>query len=549
MNLPINLLHERADLHSKMLTLLHSNSVLQAQIFEDFRIDLENAQILRATASQYSHLLDNVFKSNDLFTLESKEDVELSLKKHYWTKVLEQSGVLAYLPLDDCEARKRDLEGRNEIPPFTQEAVLSELECYLREAKTVFAQRIDGVFKSLSGSHVTNLPQAFAKTMIIPDIKSCYVSDGGKAASIHELRVIIAILRGGYASASSISTKSTTVILEKLKSNPGKWHLIDGGHIEIKLYKKNTCHIRLSMERVHDLNAFLAFLYPNTLAPINRQVYSHVVVSDKVRPMNSCLSYDARTSLSTAKVGYGYVLNPNRRNKLREPALLRGPEYGYVLELGISCLGLSELIGLFRLISTSVTKYTDKVEVKFDYDPKDIIDELIRNGEYPEQASHQFYPSTERVKEMVADCLDVKPWHHCAEFSAGTGVLASLLPLKQTTCVEINPLNCRVLKAKGFGEVHMADFISQYKSDLRFDIVIGNPPWNNGQDKAHLIKACTQLTSKANLVYVLPASASKYIDEICQRFDLTKLLTKTFTEKYEGTGELKCLLVHLQRKH
>lgn len=66
------------------------------------------------------------------------------------------------------------------------------------------------------------------------------------------------------------------------------------------------------------------------------------------------------------------------------------------------------------------------------------------------------------------------------------GGLAERLSKEQTTCVEVSPLRCRVLEAKGHKVIN-ADFLKwAAETHERFDVVVMNPPYSEGRFKLHL---------------------------------------------------------------
>ena len=92
------------------------------------------------------------------------------------------------------------------------------------------------------------------------------------------------------------------------------------------------------------------------------------------------------------------------------------------------------------------------------------------------------------------------------EPSAGIGGLADYLPKLQTTCVEISPLHCQVLEAKGFKVVE-ADFLKWSTGQPAADRIVMNPPFSEGRWQAHLQAAADMLKPDGRLVAILPASA------------------------------------------
>ena len=79
------------------------------------------------------------------------------------------------------------------------------------------------------------------------------------------------------------------------------------------------------------------------------------------------------------------------------------------------------------------------------------------------------------------------------------------MPKTVTTCVEISPLHCKVLEAKGLNVVK-ADFL-KWSSAYQFDRIVMNPPFSEGRWQAHLEHAASMLAADGRLVAILPSGA------------------------------------------
>ena len=139
----------------------------------------------------------------------------------------------------------------------------------------------------------------------------------------------------------------------------------------------------------------------------------------------------------------------------------------------------------------------------FDYPANEVINEVILSGLLPDQRSYQFYPTPPAIAEAVIEAARIGIGHRCLEPSAGQGGIARFMPQQQTRCVEVSPLNCQVLCARGF-ETTQADFLSW--RDGVFDRICMNPPFDRRRALAHLEHAASMLAPGGRLVCVLPAS-------------------------------------------
>lgn len=142
----------------------------------------------------------------------------------------------------------------------------------------------------------------------------------------------------------------------------------------------------------------------------------------------------------------------------------------------------------------------------FDYEPQGVLDEIICSGCIPDQKSYQYYPTPEDLAETAVSLAEIGPDHDCLEPSAGTGNIAGLmLGGKSICCIEISPLHCRVLEAKGLKPL-TKDFL-EWGSPTGFDRIVMNPPFDQGRWLAHLEAAAKLLRPRGRLVAILPSGA------------------------------------------
>jgi len=140
----------------------------------------------------------------------------------------------------------------------------------------------------------------------------------------------------------------------------------------------------------------------------------------------------------------------------------------------------------------------------FEYDPAEVLQEIICSGCIPDHKSHQYYPTPADLAEIAVDLAKVDADLDTAwlEPSAGTGGIADLMP--EGLCIEISALHCEILKAKGHC-VEQADFLKW--RDGEFDRIVMNPPYSEGRWQAHIEHAATMLSRGGKLVAIIPASA------------------------------------------
>lgn len=96
------------------------------------------------------------------------------------------------------------------------------------------------------------------------------------------------------------------------------------------------------------------------------------------------------------------------------------------------------------------------------------------------------------------------------EPSAGIGSIAEAIVMSDDTdssndltCIEVVPQLCHILELKGFNVIH-GDFL---EASGEVDRIIMNPPFENGQDVAHVQHAFDMLKEGGRLVAIMAASA------------------------------------------
>ena len=149
----------------------------------------------------------------------------------------------------------------------------------------------------------------------------------------------------------------------------------------------------------------------------------------------------------------------------------------------------------------------------FPRDPHQTLEPYLTTGAVPriQQQLQSFYTPPALAAKVVA-LAELEPGMCVLEPSAGMGALAleaaETVPKTQILCVDSDPLACTVLRNHGFAYVVEHNFL-QWESNLRFDRVILNPPFANGQDMAHIHHAHQFLAEDGRLVAIVPAMTGK----------------------------------------
>ncbi len=431
-----------------------------------------------------------------------------ALNSVYWSKVLGLTDVYDCMP----QARRDEWDKavrEQTTPDFEEKTVRPTLDGLLASRQKFFAERVDGIFRGLSGEHVTNAPEGFGRRMILS-----YVWSSGpfaslnhpKAGLINDLRCVIAKFMG----RDEPKHYASDALLEAFRRDTGAWHAIDGGALRIRVYLKGTAHLEVNPDMAWRLNSILASLYPSAIPSQFRK-----------RPAKRLKDF----ALIGRPLPFAVLaLLPTSRHRRRDE--LRISKYGVEAPL------YAEAVRVVEAIGGTVDQHGD---CRFDYDPTDVLVEIAVTGCIPDRVAHQFYPTPEKLARIAVDLAEIDDTHLVLEPSAGQGGLAAYLPKERTTCVEVASLHCAILKARGFTTIE-ADFIEWAvqieRTAQRFDRIVMNPPFSEGRAEAHTRAASSLVAGGGRLVAILPASMRGQLQ--LQGFDLH--WSGIFEREFAGTS-------------
>lgn len=463
-------------------------------LIEQCRRDEERIGAIATTAEQFfagnlSHFLkgnlsaDRRPSEGSVTEIFKKDGAIKHLHADYWVRALALTDVYDFLPQKRRDDWNNSIQ-KMETPAFTAENVEATLRDLLVSRERFLAERVDFLFKNLSGEHVTNSPEAFGKRMIIGYMLSYGSVRCERAGLIHDLRCVIA----KFMSRDQPSYHDNHALISELQKATGEWHVVDGGALRVRLYKKGTAHLEVHPEMAYRLNMVLSVLYPQAIPAPYRQKPSKKAKAFAVfgRPLPfAVLAHFAKDTRYMPPQVYRMWSD----DRYEKPTPARDEAVRVIESLG----GVQ----------------TGKGEFTFDYDYRPVFKELQISGCIPDQVSHQFYPTPAPVAEQVIAAAQIGEHDTCLEPSAGQGHLASLLPADRTTCVEISALHCRILRAKGL-KVAERDFLEwgaeQRAAGRSWSRIVMNPPFSEGRAQLHLEAASQLLAAGGRLVAVLPAS-------------------------------------------
>lgn len=467
------------------------------------------AQMIELHGGALRYFLD-AFEKNDRssfsfsFSFPSLSDPRPAincLNAEFWQKVMLMSGVLDYMPAamrNDWHEQIR----KNTTPEFEEGSVRETIATLMAKRSSFLSERVDGLFRALSGNHVTNTPEGFGKRMIIENVVDSFEClNCNKVAYIHDLRCVISRWMGRGDTPSGLTFDSLRSIVREAAY--GEWHSFDGGAFKIRLYKKGTAHLEVHPDMAVRLNEVLAYLHPHAIPARFRT--KKPSEGKSIARSHLLLPFDVIRDLSTARYRHDHQAVFLGRESTSDKT---GTVLGY--------------IGRVRHSNTGW---------RFEYDPTMVIAEIVRTGSIPEQKSHQFYATKESLARFVVELADIGDASSVLEPEAGMGGIAQLLPKGRTTCVEISKLHCSVLEAMGFASVICEDFL-RWSPGARWDRICMNPPFSQMQALEHVRKAVTLLAGDGVLVAVLP--------DTYRGRDIIPGMTHEwhgpFEEQFDGTG-------------
>lgn len=449
------------------------------------------------------------------------------LQQEYWQKALNLTDVLYHMPTKRKHDWNESIKAF-EFPEFTLENLISTLSTLLSERDMFVAERVDGVFKALSGEHLTNSPSGFYKRMILANVHDKGSANSSQTSYITDLRIVIARLTG----RDGEDRMGTYHLVGKLANSKhtGQWINVDGGSVRIRVYKKGTAHLEVHPDLAWRLNKILALLYPKSIPSEFRQKpkknIKDFVLSQKL------IGFDVLDALREVGPAYERVEKFMARGKRKVNTFTPRHPHSMDKHLRAKVCGILRSIGGVEL---------EHYEFMFDYDPTDVLDEIFLTGSLPDHVSHQFFETPESLSKRMCEKLGQLSGGKLLEPQAGQGSLAKFL-VGDITCVEVSKLHCKILESKGFKKVVNADFLKwaeqESLSTTVFDAIVMNPPYSQGRSTAHLDAAFCLLSKSGILVaLVTQAVARKFV---APRFN--KEIEDVTYDEFKGVSVDLCIM-------
>ncbi|EPG9350483.1 DUF4942 domain-containing protein [Pseudomonas aeruginosa] len=397
----------------------------------------------------------------------------------YWKDLLSRTDVLEFMPYARREEWSNQIASGS-TPNFEEDVVRGTLQGMLASRSKFFAERVDGIFQALSKSHVTNIPSGFASRFIIDyaESKSGYISD---------LRNVIARFMGHTEQVA----RNGHSLLRLLSQRTGVWHSVDGGALRMKMFKVGTVHCVVHPELAARMNSLLAHLYPLAIPSRFRN-----------KPRRPPKDFPV-LSKSLSQEVISLLMDPKTPSEIRYRRVTDNP---YAVRFDSTSSRAEEAYQVLEALGGVRHNINRFVWYEFDYDPRPAIAQVAISGLLPDDKTHQYYPTRERLADYAEELADIREWHKCLEPSAGNGALAAKMPAETTTCIEISAMRCKVLASKGYKAIEADFLLWAPKCTERFDRIVLNPPFANNRATLHLQAAAGLLKDDGRLVAILPAS-------------------------------------------
>lgn len=433
--------------------------------------------------------------------------VKQNIWAEYWRKVTDMTGALLIMPAErrdqwrsqftlgvqkttkrDRGGFERQVEEFAGVPEFTADTVIPTMTTLLNDRHKYLAERVYGLFKALSPTHKTNKTYGFSEKLIISycvtDFWNSSVSlNYHKSDVIDDLRVMLHFFAHKEFIALNRCSEMLSAAYRAHDCETGKWMNVDGNLMRVKIFKNGNAHFEIHPDVAWKLNEVLAYSMPAAIpapcrkAPTTRAPKEFGYIQKTVSAKTRMVIRDRRHN--TANETWYFSDSSLQKAEIQD------------LERTLNFIGGVKMSGSW----------------KFPYEPTTTFDSVVSMGLIPEVKSHQFYPTPASIAQYVAQILKCTPTDRVLEPSAGRGDLLAFLDAvpENVTCVEVSPLFCNILSAKGYS-VHNKDFIAWSKeSPDCYDKIAINPPYSEGRAKEHTLTALNHLTEQGIMAAVLPA--------------------------------------------
>jgi len=196
------------------------------------------------------------------------------------------------------------------------------------------------------------------------------------------------------------------------------------------------------------------------------------------------------------------------------------------------------------IMETYKGKWKTNVGHVFPFDPIDFIQDVINSGEKPKRNPNEFFPTPEKVIDVMMFGTPTCCVKRILEPSAGTGAIVertlAYFPKAKVVAIENDKLNVAILRSK-FKDNDRVDVVEcrfeDYDEDEKFDLVLMNPPFKYALE--HLEKAMRHTNDNwgvpDKVISVLPNTFIIKFDKKKRTFETKHMITMTFYYMPPGT--------------
>ena len=197
------------------------------------------------------------------YLLENETKVKKNLEASHWNQVFAISELSSVMPASEKNKWYEQIE-KKQFPDFNKENIQSTFLSLFSQKDDFFAEKIAGLFNSLSARHVTNNGIEFGEKFIITNVTDNYrFTNSRKIDLIHDLRDVIYQIK--FNRSPDYKSTRETIDLINNEKNYGTWFNVDGGLWRIKLFKNGSAHFEISEDLTIALNKCLSRKFPNII--------------------------------------------------------------------------------------------------------------------------------------------------------------------------------------------------------------------------------------------------------------------------------------------
>lgn len=490
-------------------------------------------------------------ENSSIYELMNIDQLYKKLSQKYWHKAFNISQVKAVMPSERITEWNEQIEKGN-LPEFNMENVFSTVFEFFSGRRKYMAEKVDGILKSLSTTHKTNMSDQITEKFIFSNMvfSSNEQVNTKMSEKINDLRSLIRQIRG-LDEYEAISSNS--MIKYFYHNNSGKWNYIDGNAFRLKIYKKGTAHIELHPELVEEMSILLSELYPMQIS--NKTEF--------IKRKKEFKSYDLRKDMISQKSCE--IITNNLKsycNSLYKFDLYRKIDNGVqkmkeineIISLSVCNFEFEnisyknipkELIEVLQLLGVKERKYEHFTWFSTDYDAISVLRRVAYQGWVDDYKSYQFYPTKKELAKKLIDYASFETGNEIVlEPSAGQGGLCIEIPVgkENIDCVEISKINQLILESKGYNIID-EDFLKfSQKTKKRYDRIVMNPPFSKGRAKLHVEQAFRLLNENGNVSAIVPASMKDKVIVDGAKHTYSEI----FTDNFDNTN-VSVVIVRIEK--